>query len=350
VVRLVGLICAALLGVSLIAPASAQAESSRVPAGFAPASTSWISDSTGFVLGYAPCAAGQCPALARTNDGGATWRSLRAPAVPLTTVDNRARVYFANELDGLISDGQVAYATHTGGLLWRRVNLPAGEIGAVAHSNRAWYAVVANDTGTRLVSAPLQADRWTAVPGVALAGKGRGTIATRGGNVYVTLNVIFEAIGYWSTANGRTWTPGEPPCAADQSPELTAAGGAVFAVCSYNPGRGFMLKDLFRLDATGRFAFVSNAPDAGITTGAAAASESTVVIAAVGGGAAWLHRSSVETTTWDTPFVTEEPPFADLAFTGSLTGVTLWGGPLWGVATLYRTVDGGSTWANVAIQ
>jgi hypothetical protein len=188
------------------------------------------------------------------------------------------------------------------------------------------------------------------VPGVEVPGRGRGSLATRGTNVYVTLNVIFESIGYWSSRDGRTWTQGEPPCTAEQNPELTTAGTAVFGLCSYNPGRGFMLKDLMKLDVSGRFAYVSSAPDAGITTGVAAASESTVVIAAIGAGAAWLHHSTLEASTWDTPFVTDESPFADLAFTSSVNGVVVWGGPLWGAAKLFRTRDGGATWAEVAVR
>lgn len=347
--RWVGWICAALVTIAMLStPASAEREDA-VPAGFVPSSTSWISDSNGFVLGYAPCAAGQCARLVRTTDGGATWRPLSAPAVPLVSVDRRPRVHFANTRDGVITDGQGMWVTYTGGLRWLRVEVnggPAFEIGALASNNRAFYAVVINDTRTRLFALPRGGTRLAAVPGVELAGRGGGTIAAQGDRAYVALNVIHESIRYWTGA--RAWQPAEPPCTIDGNPELSLTGGTVFALCSSNPGQGFMAKDLMRSDG-GPFQFVSQAPDPGITTDFAAASPSTVAIAAIGGGAAWLHRCTREATVWDTPFITDELPFADLAFTSANNGVVLWGGPLWGDAKLYRTHDAGAGWTALSM-
>src|SRR5207249_2865847 len=100
--RLVAWICAALLTITMVATPAAAEQDGGVPAGFMPSSTSWIGDNTGFVLGFAPCADKRCPALVQTFDGGATWRPLTAPSVPLISVDRRARVRFANAWDGVI--------------------------------------------------------------------------------------------------------------------------------------------------------------------------------------------------------------------------------------------------------
>src|SRR5256885_331792 len=267
--RSVGWICAALVTIAIVATPAAAEQRGGVPAGFVPSSTSWIGDNTGFVLGFAPCADKQCPALVRTNDGGATWRAVAAPSVPLISVDRRARVQFANARDGVITDGQGMWVTHTGGLAWCRVELP-GEIGALASNNRAFYAIVINDTGTRLFSTPLTSTRWAPVAGVELAGRGGGTVAAQGDRAYVAVNRIHEEIRFWTTSDGRTFQTAEPPCTIDGNPELSLAGVTVFALCSSNPGPGFMTKELMRADK-GPFQFVSQAPDPGITTDFAAA-------------------------------------------------------------------------------
>jgi photosystem II stability/assembly factor-like uncharacterized protein len=349
--RLVGWICALLVmaGTLLAMPAAAGAEG---PSGFMPSSTSWLNDDKGFVVGFVPNGVDWRTVLLRTIDGGATWHPINTPQLPLVSVDRRVRVRFANARDGVITDGQAMYATHTGGLLWRRVDLPgagpAFDIGELASNDRTLYAIVSNDNTTRLFATPLAVDRWAPVPGVELAGRGRGTVVAGGDGAYVALNLIHESIGYWSTANGRTWRPSEPPCTIDGNPELGLTSGAtVFALCSFNPGRGSMFKDVLKSVAGGPFTLVSQAPEPGITTDFAVASPSRMAIAAVGVGAAWLHLGTQGGTVWETPFVTDEPPFSDLAFTSERNGVLVWGGPLWGQAAVYRTTDGGTTWTAV---
>jgi photosystem II stability/assembly factor-like uncharacterized protein len=349
--RLVACICALLVtaGTLLAVPVAADAQ---VPSGFRPSSTSWLDDRNGFVVGFVPNGADWRTVVLRTIDGGATWLPLAAPQVPLTSVDRRVRVRFANARDGVITDGQAMYATHTGGSRWHRVGLPgagpAFDIGALASNDRSWYAIVSNDNTTRLYATALTADRWAPVPGIELAGRGGGTVAASGTGATVALNLIHESIAYWSTADGRTWRPGEPPCTIDGNPELGLTGGAtVFALCSFNPGRGFMSKDVLKSVSGGPFALVGQAPDSGITTDFAVASPARIAIAAVGVGAAWLHLGTQGGAVWETPFVLDEPPFSDLAFTDERNGVLVWGGPLWDQAAVYRTTDGGTTWTAV---
>lgn len=352
-VRFVGLICAALLAVTMVTTPAVTQPQSTVPAGFVPSATSWIGDDTGFVLGYGKCGEQQCAALAKTTDGGTTWRALAAPKVPLISVDRRARVHFANARDGIITDGQAMWVTHTGGLNWLRIPIaaagPNAEIGDLAANDLAFYALIINDNSTRLYAMPLRSTVWAPVPGVQLAGRGGGTVAAQGDRVYVAINLIHEAIAYWTSGDGRTFRPKPAPCTIDGNPELSLARTTVFALCSSNPGRGFMTKELLRANDSGPFQFVGQAPDPGITTDFAAASPSTVAIAAIGAGAAWLHRCTDQATVCDTPFITDELPMVDLAFTSEHNGVVLWGGPLWGGATLYRTHDAGASWTAQSI-
>ena len=58
-----------------------------VPAHTSPASVSFISASTGFVLGAAPCTHRPCTVILRTLDRGRSWRSVSAPAEAISAPD-----------------------------------------------------------------------------------------------------------------------------------------------------------------------------------------------------------------------------------------------------------------------
>ncbi|HMK63238.1 MAG TPA: hypothetical protein VK386_06430, partial [Acidimicrobiales bacterium] len=57
-----------------------------VPSGFEPGSVTFVSQTTGFVIGVdSSCPAGSCVALARTTNGGASWVALPAPSAGYVT-------------------------------------------------------------------------------------------------------------------------------------------------------------------------------------------------------------------------------------------------------------------------
>lgn len=343
--RIAALFIAAVAGLGVPVVAAAAPDSASSP-GFVASSTSWTSERSGWVLGFAPCAQGQCARLLRTVDGGRSWLRVPAPPVQQSPEHDQVRVHFANDRDGLITDGHRLYASHSAGRLWRQVPFPVAEVGAIASNDRFSYAIVSGAAGTRLYSSPVHVSRWAPVPGVELpeAGGG-GDVVARGTSAFVALNVIFQSNGYWSTTDGRGWQSSAPPCAVDAEPALgLARDGTLFALCSHDPGRGFMAKDLERAEPDGSFSFVSSAPPEGITTGFDAAAPSTVAIAAVGAGAAFVHRGTADGTVWDTPFIGEEQPVYDLAFTDPRHGSMVLGGPGWPNATVYRTTDGAATW------
>jgi hypothetical protein len=346
------------VAVSVVVPAVARARpvSRPVPPGFTPSSTSWTSDRQGWLLGFTPCPSGQCPALLRTVDGGARWWPAGTPPVRLSPRNFQVRVFFADGEVGLVTDGERLYATHTAGRRWQRVRLPATgtsvTIGALAANDQALYAIVDDDSGTRLYSAPLHVTRWRPVLGVALPGPGEpgggGDVVATGHTAHVVLDDLFVAGGYWSTTGGA-WQPAEPPCDVDAVPDLgLAPDGALYALCSYDPGMGFMFKDLKRPNPGGGFTFVGSAPVDGITTAFAAASATTVAVGAIGEGAAFVHRGTGGGAEWQTPLVLDGVPISDLTFTDATHGFLMWGGPPWSEAAVYRTSDAGATWAPIA--
>jgi photosystem II stability/assembly factor-like uncharacterized protein len=347
--KFIVLFFAAAAGLGL--PVVAAAAPGSVP-GFVPSSTSWTSERNGWVLGFSPCAQEACAALLRTFDGGQTWLPLGSPPVSQTPEHDQVRVRFANNFDGMITDGHQLLATHTAGVTWQRVPLPENaQIGAIAANDAFMYAIVSSDKETRLYSSPLRSTSWAPVPQVELAPGAAGDVVARGRSAYVAVTAVFQAGGYWSTTDGRNWQAGTPPCDANAVTRFgLARDRTLFALCSHDPGRGFMAKDLYRAEPDGSFTFVSSAPPEGITTGFDAASRDNVAIGAVGAGAAFVHRGSAGGTAWDSPFIGEEQPVFDLAFTDSRHGTMVLGGPGWPDAVVYRTTDAGVTWTPLAIN
>lgn len=325
-----------------------------VPDGFTPAATSWPDARTGWVLGFAPCADGDCATLLRTADGGAHWWRTAAPDVPVPPT-HRTRVHFAGPWDGVVTDGRRLFHTWSGGLSWHEAAWPGtGEQARVvrlAATTDAYFAVVSGASATWLMSAPRWTDRWRPVPGVRIPAQGNGDVVTRGRAAYAVLGSVFRAQGYWTRNTGApsgTWQAARPPCPLNAATALgLAATGPVHALCSHNPGMGEMFKDLVRATEDGTFTDLGQAPTLGITRDFAMAGPDTPVVAAIGRGGGFLHRGTItgDTATWTTPLVVTGLPWRDLAFPTDRTGVVLWGGPRSRAAVVYRTEDAGRTWS-----
>jgi hypothetical protein len=329
-----------------------------VPAGFAPTSTSWTSSTDGWVLGFAPCWTGSCPALVSTSDDAQTWQQRTAPR--LSSTPDQTRIHFANNLDGWATDSQVLMATHDGARTWWRVRLPDAvrsvNILKLASTDRYAYAIisyaVAGTSTTQLYSSPLGEDGWQPAAGVAVPGSGGWDIATRGSAAYVALGVVHQSTRLWSTADGGNWTEAQPLCSVDDAVRLSSARpDDVEAMCSFDPYRGYMTKQLVEAADGGAPVVLGQGPIAGITTGFATTSAGTAVVAGVGAGATWLHASFDNGATWETPLVIPDVqlPMLDVSFQDATHGVAVWGGPKWSAAEVYRTTDGGHTWSRLTM-
>jgi hypothetical protein len=321
---------AALLTVGATAPANAQAE-------LKVSSTSWTTKARGWVLGDD----GKNPVLLRTVDGGASWQRTNAPS--LTADTDRIRVHFADEMAGVITNGERLFVTRTGGTTWSEVLLPTPQrvtFGKVASDSLSFLVVVSSPAGTRLYRSPLSGGGWSPVPGVEIKGAADGDIAASGWRSYVVLSRVHEETRYW--VNGRLgWQETKPPCDVDSATKLAAPGTTTLALCSWNPGMGRMFKQLLQAEEGGGFKPVSEGPVEGITMGFAAASPSTVVVSAVGLGAGWLHRAV--DGKWSTPFVKEGGPLYDLGFTDEYYGHAVWEGQL------LVTSDSGASWRRLIV-
>jgi hypothetical protein len=349
------------LVVTGLAPAAIAGVSSEAP-DFVPISTSWTSVERGWVLGFAACGDAQCPRLVTTPDGGRGWELRAAPPVRLPARDVPVRVVFAPRDEsrgaaiGFATDGRRLFATRDGAQTWSRVKLRGVDgrawIGDLVATASRVYAIVgdgsAEDGRTRLFMAGLLIDRLRPVRGVETEGNGVPAdggwdIAVGGGSVAVSLGRIFVNAGYWTSADGHTFVAGDPPCTSDQVPDIGAIRATeVVALCSYDPGTGFMHKDLRRSVDGGPFQAAGTAPDAGLTDQYVSPAPKRNVITAVG-GASILYRSTAD--GWETPvFLPDALPWADLQFVDRQHGYVVWGGPRSGSGEVYRTGNGGRSW------
>jgi hypothetical protein len=136
-----------------------------VPAGFAPASFTAISDDTWWLLGTAPCASPPCTSLVRTDDGGRSFVGVPAPRTAAVS-----EVRFADSRDGF-AYGPALWVTHNAGASWHQL-YPGGSITAFAIAGGNAYAIVSSASTGRLVRTPIGSDGWQDLPaaGNAYAG------------------------------------------------------------------------------------------------------------------------------------------------------------------------------------
>lgn len=322
--------------------------------GLTPAATSWTSPEQGWVLGFEPCETGSCTALLRTDDGGVSWERRTAPSLPEPAPGEWARVLFSDDNEGIATSAGELFATHDGARSWEPMTLAGAPAGAtiidIVADTRFWHAIVNTQSDaaarTQLYSAPLGQNAWNAVPDVAVAGfGGSGHLAFDGNVTRVALGAVYQANGYWTSADGRTWQARTEPCATDAITHLAAPRpDQVYALCSSSPGTGYMVKDLRTSLLDLPFLATGTAPARGFTTGFGAPSSTVMVVAATGGNMAMLHTSFDAGLTWTQPLTLEGPPMAGLAFQDDQHGVVLHGGPGMSDAAVYRTTDGGRSW------
>ena len=192
------------------APAAAVA-ALRVPGGFQPAASSFVTPAWGVVLGGSGVTPGHAvrAQLAVTADAGAHWSLMRAPAVWLATATGGSRspqvnqVVFAGRANGWLYNQYMSghvWVTHTGGASWQEISLP-GTIQTMAASAHAVYAVVQRAGGDQLYSSPLGWNAWTRVNAWTRFGPMTGSVLAVSGN-----SVWFGSNSYlWTTADGVHW-------------------------------------------------------------------------------------------------------------------------------------------------
>lgn len=323
-------------------------ETRPVPADFAPASVTFVSTQTGFVLGTARCSTDTCTTLVTTADGGAHW-SLVATVPPRMTGDQPAvsKVRFANSRDGWIFGAEL-WSTHDGGHSWRRVDAsdPATDVEA---SGGMAYALI----GANISSTPVGSDAWSAAPNVSVD-TGSGSIALHGKTAWVVTGGMPSHL--LESANGAAWHDLGNPCAAEGSQwNLTGAApvytSSIYLLCIGDAGAGSQSKKvLFSTDGGVHATATAIDPPRGGDANGIAAADSKVVAVAARSGASEVYRSGNAGATWQTPLQKGDGGvgYFDLGFTTSTQGVVVYGQPGPGQPSqLLMTHDAGATWSAV---
>jgi len=154
-----------------------------------PTSATFVSASTGWLLGVTLCGTRDCPLeLLKTTDGGRAWFPVKPPPTSalsaLPRPDSVSKVVFANARDGWAFDPGL-WATHDGGATWSQVDTRGTEVTSLAASDGHAVAVLQpcrlfSTCGSFQVdTAAVGGNRWRAVRGAA--GRGRAAAVTTSG-------------------------------------------------------------------------------------------------------------------------------------------------------------------------
>lgn len=217
------------------APVAVGPVGTKVPAGFTPMSATFVSDRTGWVLGSSPCptGTGRCDVIARTRDGGATWRAIPSPR---TSPDSLAQIRFADERNGFIT-GDRLWATHDGGATWKAVRTADGELAAA--SGRAWLTV-----DGRLYSAPVTGGAFA----LEAAGSRVQTLTVHGDTAYYS-----DGTGLFALRHGAAPHRISVPCASGTAPVVGLGSASVWVlVCEGDAGLGHQDKQAFVTRSAGQ--------------------------------------------------------------------------------------------------
>jgi hypothetical protein len=212
-----------------------------VPPNFAASSVTFVSTSTGWVIGQAgtpghcgPPKAYDCTSVAATNDGGSTWHGVPAP---VTGAPNGATgAGQIRSLDGLSAwaFGPQLFATHDGGQHWAHIPTHGTRVTDLETVAGIVYAVwatcastgpdfAANCTTFSLYSSPAGHDDWSPVPGVT------GLQASGGAPGSAQL-VLTGTTGYLMTPGGQLFSGPVTSPAAWRT--VTKAGVAASLPCA----------------------------------------------------------------------------------------------------------------------
>ena len=297
-----------------------------VPTGFEPGSVTFVSSTTGFVIGVdSSCPAGSCVAVARTTDGGSSWVALPTPQAGYvnrygstsgsTPAVNEVR--FADELDGWIY-GPTLFATHDGGSTWQPVSLGGSVVsletsGATSRRPRLLLHRWPRPGMHRSVGAvPGPGHRWGLQPGThrtfgELYDGALLHLSQHAPVGFVNMSGVDEpnqAFIYatQNLANPNGWKPFPDPCAkltndgfdAFVAPDSTS----LYTLCSGQGAAGSVIKAVVKT-VSGLSVVTGTPPAGGDPEGLAATSAGTLMVSAAS-GASWLYRSTNAGATWTT--------------------------------------------------
>ena len=294
-----------------------------VPRGFAPMSATFISSRTGWVLGSSPCPTGKgsCDVIARTRDGGATWRAIPSPR---TSPDHLAQIRFADELNGFVT-GDRLWVTHDGGATWASQTTTSTN-GLQAAAGRAWIT-----TERGLESAPVRTAAF--VPEVSTK---VNTFSVHGDTV------IYGTVDSSSIAtlrHGEQPVSHPSPCGDSQAVPVMGSTTHWFVVCEGEAGLGHQEKHAFQSFDAGRTWKSAGDPPPATGTDTYVTSDGTFVVD--------HEQVAVYRGSWSTALSTEGG-LSEGGFESASLGYCIGGFGSSSTQVMKLTHDAGRTWRTVA--
>lgn len=358
------------VGAALV-PAVATATTATPPPGFQPSATSWLTPTTGVVLGYTQCPQTTwCATLLATTDGGTTWRTRTPPPLRIPDNSNQVDIQLVNRTTAIANDGNHIEITRDGATTWRPITIAdfpdsGSFIAELAVAHHKLYAVASTfgqNGAATLYAAPLTASTLTPVPGLTITGQGftYGDVTTKGGAIQVRLGADLANSEYWTSTDGEKFTREPDPCPATNSTRL---GGVlqhqVIALCvgdGGDPQPGSNPKQWTSAPGLNQpFTLGGQAPFPGETTDFAAATATSATVSAEAGDVYFLYSTFDGGATWTTTLADGEERglvLSDLDFVSPTTGFVQVGQPntFGEPPVVYRTTDGGHTWQQLVIS
>jgi hypothetical protein len=337
-----------------------------VPKGFVPASVTFISLNTGWVLGAAPCASTTCLVLLKTVNAGRTWVSVTPPPTPFSgaQIDDPASVgeiRFADSKDGW-AYAPALWATHDGGVHWHQILLPShsspGIIDDVEAARGTVHAALRDYNGfARIETSPYATDRWHESTILIEGGAGpvpHATIVLSGDSGWVVQ--VDRTITGGARFERNQWSTWQPPCETGGGGLYLAAATAtnLAAVCTDGQWGNFPTRVVvsFSSNAGATFSPARRQPAMEIAGGAASPRSGEIVVWTLGAGGNVVQLATFNGgATWEKVFGTNsEESENDLGFTSASQGVAILSGHGGASGELIMTFDGGHTWTPVPFR
>ena len=359
-----------------------------VPPNFAASSVTFVSISTGWVIGQAgtpghcgPPKAYDCTSVAATDDGGSTWHGVPAP---VTSAPNSGTgVSQIRSLNGVSAwaFGPQLYATHDGGQHWAHIPTHGLRVTDLETVNGIVYAVWAQCTGTgadfaagcttfSLYSSPAGTDDWSPI-------RGATGLQASGGAPGSAQLVLTGTTGYLMTPGGQlvsgpvtrparwrtvTTLPGVPvslPCAPGAAETgghplqamLASTGPGLVLLCADQATGNQQSKTLYYSANGGRsWSPAGQAPAPGIAMSLSGTPGGPVVVATSTGIDVSANAPGASgTLTWGTARgATAAGGYSYVGMTTSLQGVAVPANA--SMDAVWFTYDGGAHWVKSPVR